>query len=246
MDETPAGQGCGVAVFNTKDFWVEVLPEEGPDFKQFGKQIAVVCDRSVGSGQTRRLHWEITAMDPQTDDILKEMLRKDRGGQKQMAAELAAAVAKQHAARMSKKGLPVEKQQEGSTEKNNPASVQASPAAAGPSPRTPVKAKVSDAILRRMDNFTPSPTVNARHTLGSLDTRSLNKAQHKLQCSNNAAATLPSTELNTLHIPADNDEADVLVDEKGLLQHASAKRMEVGESLENMVPQTSEDIAADR
>jgi len=305
MDETLAGHGSGIAIFNTKDCWLEVLPDENPDFQQFGKQIAVVCDRSVGSGPARRLHWEITAMDPEADDILKEMVRKDRGGQRQTQMELTAAIAK-HAARKSGKGLVVEKQ-EGPIEKGSPTppvhtvqvspaashlskgsptppvhtaqvspaashlskgsptppvhTVQVSPAAShlsqvspaashpSASPRTPmIKGRVSDAILRRMENFTPSPIVNSRspmvnsrQSLGSSETEKLRKARiitgspgtHTWQNSHSTRNTLPA-DLSHLSTLIDEKEAEPLVDEKVLLQQAAANFREICESSEGM------------
>jgi uncharacterized protein YcbK (DUF882 family) len=195
MDETLAGHSVGIMIFNTEDCWMEVVPDENPDFQQFGKQIAVVCDRSVGSGAARSLHWEITAMDPQEDDILKEMLRKNRGGQKQTHMELTAAIAKHHALRMAANGLPVETQ-EGLSETGSPA-----PPPGQVSPQTPRKARMSDAMLRRLDKFTPSPAVNNEHSLASLDKDKLRKA--KIIVGSPPTRTWPNSKSTRNTVPAE-------------------------------------------
>jgi len=87
-----------------------------------------------------------------------------------------------------------------------------------------MKPRVSDAILLRMGNFTPTPSVNAWHHSGGLDTENLRKARiiagrpctRTWQNSNSTTNTLLA-ELNCLHMPINNDEAEPLVDEKGLL-----------------------------
>jgi len=119
-----------------------------------------------------------------------------------------------------------------------------------------MKPRVSDAILRRMDNFTPSPTVPtaaARRSLGSLETEKLVKAQtiagnpctRTWQGSNSTADALPA-EITNLHTPTDDNEAELLVDEKSLLQQASANFKDAWENSHDTVPQPSEGVAADK
>lgn len=55
-----------------------------------------------------------------------------------------------------------------------------------------------------------------------------------------------SAEIKSLSKPTDDDEAEQLIDEKGLLQQASESFREICESSENMVLQPSEGMAADR
>merc|ERR1719410_1806057 len=98
-----------MAVFDTEEYWLEVLPPDRTDFcnPAFGEQLGVVCDRSTGAGPARRLHWEIIAMDPRVDDIAKELTPcKGAGEKKNLTMELSAAVERHGSPRRRALGLP--------------------------------------------------------------------------------------------------------------------------------------------
>jgi len=149
-----------IAVFDTKEYWLEVLPPDKIDFcnPAFGKELGVVCDRSTGNGPVRRLHWEIITMDPKMDDIAKELTACKVGAEKKnLSKELSAAVERHCSPRSHVLGLPASPQTSPKTEFR------------GPSPNgDPLlrsrgrERKMSEAMLQRMVTFTASPQLSTR------------------------------------------------------------------------------------
>jgi len=70
---------CTVAIFHTNSLWLELLTGEKPDVARpaGGEMVTVLCDRTVGIGRDRMLHWEIAILDPRVDDVMAEMACKD-------------------------------------------------------------------------------------------------------------------------------------------------------------------------
>jgi len=93
LDET-AWSGCSVAIFNTAKLWLEVVPEDNLDrlCQVCAGPVAMVRDHSTGAGASRSLHWEVTAMNPQTDDILSEVAFSEGVGMRELSTELSAAI----------------------------------------------------------------------------------------------------------------------------------------------------------
>jgi len=93
---------CQVAAFDSARLRLEALPGERPDLAGQvapGERVAVVCERSSGQGVNRTLHWEISALDPQVEDVIDELAQNGstsaRGEQgKSLASELSAALAR--------------------------------------------------------------------------------------------------------------------------------------------------------
>lgn len=77
LEEADWPDRCKAALFNSRELWIEPLLGENPDFAMSsgGHHVAVARERCVGEGQNRMLHWEIASLDPQTEDVLAELLR---------------------------------------------------------------------------------------------------------------------------------------------------------------------------
>jgi len=94
LDSKDWPQQCRAAIFNSEELWVKSLPGEAPDFAAVAMSghLAVVRDRTTGTGKDRMLHWEIVVMEScSTEDILYEMDRDPATNKKSsMTAELSA------------------------------------------------------------------------------------------------------------------------------------------------------------
>mmetsp|Transcript_5344 Transcript_5344/g.10069 ORF Transcript_5344/g.10069 Transcript_5344/m.10069 type:complete len:481 (+) Transcript_5344:100-1542(+) len=145
-----------LAVFNTEEYWLEILPSDNIKFcnPAFGNQLGVVCDRSTGTGPVKRLHWEIVTMDPKVDDIAKELTTSKVAEKKKLSMELSAAVERHCSPRSHVLGLP--------------ASPKIEPRGSSPGPLDPLlrssgrEKRMSEAMLRRMVTFTASPQLSSR------------------------------------------------------------------------------------
>lgn len=69
-----------VALLNIATLTMEVLPGAVPDVvgSVGGEIIAVVTDRTAASVSDRQLHWEITPVDPRSENVLTQIERADR------------------------------------------------------------------------------------------------------------------------------------------------------------------------
>jgi len=133
-------KGCSAALFHSQELWLEVVPDEGPGLERLApdNQVAVVTDRSVGTGMDRRLHWEIVALEPQTDDIIAELNRKEGAELEKLSNELSSVIRQRCSSRMEALGL---------TPPEATLSLRPTPCTAR-SPATPDKGKVAAAVSR--------------------------------------------------------------------------------------------------
>lgn len=91
--------GCSAALLHGKKMQVDILSGDEPDFAAAaaGSNVAVVSSRAPGGGQDRRLHWDITSLDPQVDNIMEELRREaEKAGpdQAKLSRELSDAMQK--------------------------------------------------------------------------------------------------------------------------------------------------------
>lgn len=132
--------GCSAAVFHSRELWLEVVHDESHDFAKVASdsQVAVVTDRSIGSGIDRRLHWEIVAFDPATDDIVAELSHKEGVERDKLSSELSSVIRQRCSSRMEALGLTP----------SDEAAACPSPAPSTPAKTATVPGKVADAVLR--------------------------------------------------------------------------------------------------
>jgi len=141
--------GCSAAIFHSQEVWLEVVPDENHNMAELASdgQIGVVTDRSVGTGIDRRLHWEIVALDPKTDDIIAEINRKEGVELDKLSIELTSVVKQRCSTRMEALGLTPEANE-----------VPPSPRATSVADtKVATPGKVADAILR-INKATPPGT----------------------------------------------------------------------------------------
>jgi len=72
--------GSTIALFNVDDLVAKVVSGTQQDIVEVAStnSVAVVCDRTSGSGTARRIHWEISSVTPATEDLSAEIARCQR------------------------------------------------------------------------------------------------------------------------------------------------------------------------
>eukprot|EP00927_Polykrikos_kofoidii_P016013 TRINITY_DN17183_c0_g5_i1.p1 TRINITY_DN17183_c0_g5~~TRINITY_DN17183_c0_g5_i1.p1 ORF type:complete len:577 (-),score=80.59 TRINITY_DN17183_c0_g5_i1:182-1834(-) len=73
--------GAQVALIDTRNCTLQVLPGEAPDIAGASaeKLVAVVTDRTAGCSKDRQLNWEIAPVDPKFENVMMEVTRAERG-----------------------------------------------------------------------------------------------------------------------------------------------------------------------